>query len=172
MYKALLSFIILIGGCSMTPEKYSNQEPKMDFKEYFNGPVQAWGIVQDWKGDVLQRFDIDMEGVWNGNEGELRETFHFYDGQTMKRKWYVTKVNDTYYEGKADDVLNTATGHVYGNAIRFNYQMELPMNGKKYKVALDDWMFRMNDGVLINRNYIKKFGFKVAEFTIFMKKKN
>ncbi len=172
MHKFLMLITMFVGGCSMSPEKYENFEPRMDFKEYFTGPVQAWGIVQDWKGDIVQRFDIDMEGVWQGNEGELREVFRFYDGTTMNRKWYVTKVNDNYYEGKADDVLNTATGHIHGNAIRFKYQMELPMDGKKYKVSLDDWMFRMNDGVLINRNYIKKFGIKVAEFTIFMKKVN
>ena len=32
----------------------------IDIKEYFDGPIKAWGIVQNWKGEVVSRFDVEM----------------------------------------------------------------------------------------------------------------
>ena len=43
--------------------------------------------------------------------------------------------------------------------------------GSTYRLKFDDWMWLMNDGVLMNRSYMKKFGITVGEITIFMKKK-
>jgi hypothetical protein len=48
--------------------------------------------------------------------------------------------------------------------------MDLEVGDKTYRIKLDDWMWQMNDGVLINRSYLKKFGITVAELTLFMQK--
>jgi hypothetical protein len=37
-------------------------------------------------------------------------------------------------------------------------------------MTFDDWMWFMNDGVIMNRSYMKKLGVTVAEITIYMKK--
>ena len=40
----------MINSCSTTKiDYYKNSGPKVDIKEYFNGPVKAWGVVQDWR---------------------------------------------------------------------------------------------------------------------------
>ncbi len=151
-------------------DNYKDEKPIMDIKEYFNGPLKAWGIVQDWRGNVVTRFDIDMVGKWDGNNGTLDESFKYYNGKTQKRMWYITKVNDQYYTGTADDVIDKATGNIQGNAINWHYVIVLDVDDKKYNVKFDDWMWQMNDGVVINRTYMRKFGIKVGEITIFMKK--
>ncbi len=48
--------------------------------------------------------------------------------------------------------------------------MDIIVDNSTYKVRFDDWMWQMNDGIIINRSYIKKFGITVAELTLFMKK--
>ena len=48
--------------------------------------------------------------------------------------------------------------------------MDVPVGDTSYRLNFDDWMWAMNDGVIINRSYMKKFGFRVAELTIFMQK--
>jgi hypothetical protein len=48
--------------------------------------------------------------------------------------------------------------------------MDVPVGDSKYRLRFDDWMWAMNDGVLMNRSYMKKFGITVAEVTIFMQK--
>ena len=56
--------------------------------------------------------------------------------------------------------------------MRWAYQMDLDVGDNTYRITFDDWMFLMNDGVLINRSYLKKFGITVAELTLFMQKQD
>jgi hypothetical protein len=177
--KKLLMGACLLGAtmllCNCTGDKldqYASQQPVMDVRDYFNGPIKAWGIVQNWKGDVTDRFDITLVGAWEGDHGTLNEHFTYYDGHTQQREWKITRINDTQFEGTAGDIIGKAVGNTKGNAVRWAYVMEVPVKGSTYRFTFDDWMFRMNDGVIINRSYLRKFGFTVAELTIFMQKQD
>ena len=161
----------MFSSCTSTSLKYyKNTSPKMDIKEYFNGPIKAWGIVQDWRGRVVRRFDLDMIGEWQGDTGTLTEHFSYYDGEKQERIWTIKKLADGSYEGRASDIIDKAKGQTNGSAARWNYVMDLPVNNTTYRIRFDDWMWVMNDGVLINRSYLKKFGITVSELTIFMQK--
>lgn len=149
---------------------YQGKSPEMNIKDYFNGPIKAWGIVQDWRGRVVQQFDIKMMGTWNGNIGTLTEDFKYYDGKTQERIWTIKKLDNGSYEGTASDIIGKATGMEKGNAAHWNYIMDLEVDQRVFRIKFDDWMWLMNDGVLINRSYLKKFGVTVAELTIFIKK--
>lgn len=149
---------------------YQDTSPKADIQTYFNGPIKAWGIIQDWRGRVISRFDVDMVGEWRGNTGTLKEDFRYYNGETQQRIWTIIKQDDETYIGKADDIIDQAQGKALGSALFWNYSMDIPVGGRSYRLKFDDWMWQMNDGVLINRSYLKKFGFTVAELTLFMKK--
>lgn len=161
----------MLSSCgSNNLEYYKGTKPEVDIKTYFNGPIKAWGIVQDWRGRVVSRFDINMVGKWKGNTGTLTEKFSYYDGKKQERVWTIHKLADGSYEGTAADILDKATGNVLGNAARWNYVMDLPVDNTTYRITFDDWMWQLNDGVLINRSYLKKFGITVSELTIFMQK--
>ncbi len=151
---------------------YNGTGPNADIKEYFDGPIKAWGIVQDWRGRVIRRFDINMVGSWDGDTGTLREKFDYYDGEQQERIWTIKKLDDGTYEGTASDIIDKATGNTSGSAARWSYVMDLPVKDTTYRINFDDWMWIMNDGVLINRSYLKKFGFTVSELSIFMQKQN
>jgi Protein of unknown function (DUF3833) len=167
----IIGVCIMLSGCAKNNlDYYKDTTPKADIKAYFNGPVKAWGIVQDWQGRVVRRFDIDMVGEWNGDTGTLTEHFRYYDGEKQKRVWTIKKLADGSYEGTASDILDKATGETQGSAARWNYVMDLPVGNTTYRLRFDDWMWVMNDGVLINRSYLKKFGVTVSELTIFMQK--
>lgn len=151
-------------------DEYVGTSPNMDIKDYFNGPVKAWGLVQDWRGRVVSRFDVEMVGEWEGDIGTLTEKFEYYDGDKMERVWTIKKLADGSFEGTASDILDKAEGSTEGSAARWNYVMDLPVNDTTYRIRFDDWMWLMNDGVLINRSYLKKLGVTVSELTIFMQK--
>lgn len=168
----LLGAVMVLSACtSPSLSHYDNTTPTLDIKEYFDGSIQAWGVVQDWRGNVTRKFDIEMVGSWDGDIGTLEEDFVYDNGKTQRRVWNITKISDKDYEGTASDIKGKARGQTNGNAVQWQYQMNLEVDGKTYLVTFDDWMFAMKDGVLINRSYIKKFGITVAELTIFMKKK-
>ena len=154
----------------MKLEDYKDTKPAFLVEEYFNGPIKAWGMVQGRGGKVLRRFEIDMVGTWEGNNGTLEEFFRYDDGETQTRVWKIKKLADGTYEGTAGDIVGKADGKSAGSAMQWKYVMDLKVGGRNYHVTFDDWMFQMDDGVLINRSYLKKFGFTVAELTIFMKK--
>ncbi len=167
----MLGAMLMLNACGGNKlDVYDGMQPKADIKEYFTGPIKAWGIVQDWRGRVVQRFDVTMVGTWQGNQGTLDEDFVYYDGKTQKRIWKITKLENGAYEGRADDIIGVAKGGVNGNAIQWKYQMEVPVDDSTYTLTFDDWMWQMNDGVLINRSYMKKFGITVAELTLVMQK--
>ena len=173
-------FLILIIGAIMGTKTHANSkldhytgtQPVMDIQAYFNGPIKAWGIVQDRKGRVIRRFDVTMIGSWENDVGTLEEEFRYYDGEEQQRVWTIKKITDTEYAGTADDILGIAKGQLNGGAMRWAYRMDLPVGNRTFRITFDDWMFLMNDGILINRSYLKKFGFTVAELTLFMQKQS
>lgn len=168
---AIIGALIMLSSCAANNlEYYKDTTPRVDIKEYFNGPIKAWGIVQDWRGRVVRRFDITLVGEWNGDVGTLTEHFEYYDGEKQQRVWTIKKIADGSYEGTASDIIDKAIGKSEGSAVRWNYVMDLPVKDTTYHIRFDDWMWLMNDGVLINRSYLKKFGITVSELTIFMQK--
>ena len=46
----------------------------------------------------------------------------------------------------------------------------VPFKGKDIKISFDDWIFKQDNEVAINRATLTKFGFKVGELTVFFKK--
>ncbi len=164
----IITFMTACSGPNLA--NYKQDAPPLNLKDYFTGPIKAWGLVQDRKGQVTRRFDVVMHGSWEGDVGTLEEHFDYYDGKTDKRVWTITQVSADRYEGQAGDIIGKATGEVSGNTMRWAYVMDLPVGDTTYKITFDDWMFLMNDGVLINRSYLKKFGITVAELTLFMQK--
>ncbi len=165
-----LAFVFLLGGCAAQVSEYAGEKPELDLAEFFNGPVKAWGIVQNRSGKVVRRFEVDMIGRWDGNRGVLEEDFRFSDGGTERRVWHFTKVDSHTYTGTAGDVAGEARGEAYGNALRWRYVLELDVDGKTWHIAFDDWMYLLDKRTMINRSEMKKFGLRVGEVTLFFMK--
>lgn len=162
---------MFLSGCGGTKiESYQGSEPVMSFEEFFTGPVQAWGIVQDRDGKVIRQFEITMNGSWNADGGTLQEDFTYYDGKTERRVWAIKRSGDHQYTATADGIVGTATGKSAGHATLWKYVMTVPVDGKTYDITFDDWMFQMRGGVIINRSYMTKFGIRVGDITLFIKK--
>ena len=163
--------ILLLSNCSdMKPEDYKNTEPKIKIEEYFLGNVKAWGIFQGRSGIVKRQFTAKMNGTFDGQNLILDEDFNWNDGEKQKRRWIIKKVGDNRYEGTASDVVGIAKGVSYGSAFKFEYNLLIPFKDKKIKVKFDDWIFKQDDKVAINRAIVTKYGFKVGELTVFFLK--
>ncbi|WP_026377482.1 DUF3833 domain-containing protein [Aestuariibacter salexigens] len=162
-------------GCagSIEGEQYQNIGPKFDLQGFFNGDVKAWGIVQDRSGNVVQRFTVDIAGSMQDGKLVLDETFDYAVGEgPEKRIWTITAKGDNAFEGQASDIAGPAQGRVFGNALYWQYEMDLPVSGSTYRVNFEDWMWAFDDKTLMNRSYIKKFGITFAEVTLFMQRQS
>ena len=154
----------------MKPEDFKNTEPVLQIEKYFEGNVKAWGVLQDRKGKVTRQFKADMFGKFENNILTLEEDFYWKDGENQKRVWRIEKIDDHNYLGKADDVVGEAKGVSYGSAFKFEYNLLIPLKGKNIKIRFDDWIFKQNENVAINRATLTKFGFKVGELTVVFQK--
>lgn len=164
----LILFVVPLGGCSvMQPKDFEGTRPHFDLFAYFDGETRAWGIFQDRSGKLKRQFSVDIRGEVEGAELTLTEDFVYADGEVQQRIWHIRRLDAHRYEGRADDVVGTATGLAYGNALNWRYTLRLPYRGSALEVKFDDWMFLQADNVLVNRATVSKFGFKVGEVTLF-----
>jgi hypothetical protein len=175
MIRKLLCLALALGlsGCASPPrpEIYRDEKPVLDLQRYFDGTVDAWGFFQDRGGKVVKRFKVEMKCSWNGNVGVLDEFFTYSDGSTSRRVWTITKVDATTYRGTADDVVGEARGVAAGNALRWQYTLKLPVDGKLYEVQFDDWMYLQDGQVMLNYSAMSKFGFRLGEVILSFRKR-
>ncbi|MDA1060155.1 MAG: DUF3833 family protein, partial [Proteobacteria bacterium] len=82
------------------------------------------------------------------------------------RVWTITKTGPDRYEGRADDVIGAATGEASGNALNWQYDMDLKVGDGTMRVHFNDWMFLQPSGVLINRARVTKFGIEIGQVTL------
>jgi len=161
----------LCGGCaSVSPEQYSKEQPVLDLSHYLEGPLEASGMFQNRQGVVVKRFHVKLLGTWSNDVGRLEEDFVYSDGLTQRRVWTITRVDSHHYAGTADDVIGTAQGEAYGNALNWRYTMALPVGQRVYNVKFDDWMFLIDKDVMLNRAVMSKWGFRLGEVTLSFRK--
>ena len=163
-------FKFFINEDDMKPIDFKNTEPVIQIEKYFNGNVKAWGVLQDRKGKVTRQFKANMYGKFENNILTLNEEFFWKDGEEQKRIWKIKKIDNHNYIGTAPDVVGEAKGYSYGSAFKFEYDLMIPIKGKNIKISFDDWIFKQDDEVAINRATLTKFGFKVGELTVVFKK--
>jgi len=167
---SLIISLFLITSCSnnsaMKPEDFKDKEPRLIIEDYFLGNVKAWGVLQNRFGKVTRQFSADLNGSWDGKQLVLKEKFNWDDGEIQNREWVINKINENNYEGTAGDVVGKAIGYSYGPAFKFEYVLLVPVKGREMKITFDDWIFKQDDKVAINRATMTKFGIKVAELTV------
>jgi hypothetical protein len=172
----LVCGVLGLGGCSGVPaERYRAETPVLDLAKYFNGTIDGWGMFQDRSGEVIKRFHVLIDASWEKRDGvdvgTLDEHFSWSDGTTSRRVWTITRVGASNYVGRADDVVGEAQGEAAGNALRWRYVLALPVDGRVWNVDLDDWMFLIDDKVMLNRSEMRKFGFRLGEVTLSFSKR-
>jgi len=160
----LVGLGVLAAGCAgPEPAQYAAEKPVLDLKTYFNGTIDAWGVFQDRSGKVVRRFTVLMRCSWQGDVGTLDEDFSYSDGTKEKRIWTIRKLADGRYTGTAADVVGEAQGTAAGNALNWKYTLALPVDGRTWHVEFDDWMYLVDERVMLNRATMSKFGVRLGE---------
>ena len=169
---ALVVAAAMVVACAApTPNDYAAEKPVLDLKSYFNGELVAHGLFTDRAGKVARRFVVQMTGTWQGRHGTLDERFTYSDGATERRIWRLTDQGNGRWTGRADDVVGVAEGRSACNALNWRYTLKLPVDGKVYELQFDDWMYLMDERVMLNKAVMSKFGIRLGEVTLAFFKK-
>ena len=163
---AAAAAMALTGCAGPQVSDYTAEKPVLDLRQYFNGTLDAYGVFTDRSGKVVKRFAVVMRCSWNGEEGVLDEDFVYSDDTTQKRIWRLKHLGNGRYEGRADDVVGVAQGQTAGNAFRWGYTLALPVDGRIVNVQFDDWMYLMDQRVMLNKAAMSKFGIHLGDVTL------
>ncbi|MBC7781195.1 MAG: DUF3833 domain-containing protein [Proteobacteria bacterium] len=163
---SMIVALALAGCASVDPEVYSRETPVLDLARYFNGTLVGHGMFKGRSGKVERRFVVTIDAQWKGNVGTLDERFEWSDGEKQRRVWTITKIDDNTYTGTADDVVGVAQGKAYGNALNWTYTLALPVSGRTWHVQFDDWMYLIDERVMLNTAVISKWGVQVGQLTL------
>ena len=164
----------LTGCASPKIADYAGEKPVLDLRKYFNGTVDAWGVFTNRSGKVVKRFTVVMKCSWSGEPGRevgvLDEDFVYSDGTTQKRIWTLKRTpgegGQGRYTGTAGDVVGEAQGEERGNAFYWSYDLDLPVDGRNVIVHFEDWMYQMDNRVMLNRATMSKWGVTLGEVTL------
>lgn len=171
---AALGAATLAGCASPSISDYAGEKPALDLRRYFSGVIDAYGVFTNRSGKVVKRFTVVMNCRWSGESGRevgvLDEDFTYSDGTTQKRIWTLRRGpgegGQGRYTGMAGDVVGEARGEERGNAFYWNYELNLPVDGRDIVVHFEDWMYQMDDRVMLNRATMSKWGVTLGEVTL------
>ncbi|TAA46956.1 DUF3833 domain-containing protein [Corallincola spongiicola] len=180
----LLLAVLLLSACSTDVEEYRGSTPAFQLESYFDGDLIAYGMVQDYSNKLTRRFCVEINGVWQRQDGVLRgtidEDFFFDDGEQSKRIWHLVRHTDDqgshHYTGNAADVVGEASGRAEGSVFHWQYELLVPIKDDdgsvtEYQIKVDDWMYLMDERRLFNRSELIKFGLTVGQVTLFFEKR-
>lgn len=171
-YLALPCLLLLLSACSSpVVEDYADTTPELDLREFFDGELLVYGMLQNRGGTMTRRFTATIDADWDGDTGTLDEEFRYDDGEVQYRNWTLTYQGDGRYTGTAGDVVGTAEGRTAGSVFNWHYTLEVPWQDGTLEVNLDDWLYLIDESHLINRTRLTKFGFKVGELTLIIEKR-
>jgi hypothetical protein len=173
--------LAMLAACTGKP---SLDDPKLseralDLEAFFSGRSVAHGQFQDVFGTVRRRFEVAVDGVWDGEVLTLTEDFVYEDGATERRVWRLTKTGpiteDQTWEGTAAGVQGVATGEERGDTFNWRYTIDLPIPSADGSVdtlraSFDDWMWQLTDDRLMNRAYMSRLGVPLGEVIIVFEK--
>lgn len=165
--------VLVLGACTGKPalDDRSLTERELNLEEFFAGDLVAYGQFQDIFGTVRTRFEVDIDGTWDGETLTLVEDFVYDDGSTEQRIWSLVKTGPETWEGTAPGVIGVATGEERGDTFNWQYTIDLPQaDGSTVRVSFDDWMWLLSDDRLLNRAYMKRYGVYVGDVIITFEK--
>ena len=167
----MFSLVFALSSCSgQNIRQFKGSEPVFILEKYFQGTTEATGIVVDRWGDLRRQFTVKIEGTWDGEELVLNEDFTYADGEKDNRVWRIRKIDQHRYEGRADDVIGVAKGVRHGNTLQWGYVLDLKLDDDTMRTRFDDWMYLQENGVLINRAVMSKWGIDLAEVILSFRK--
>lgn len=136
--------------------------------EFFEGNVEAWGLVLTRFGGARRRYRIVMNGFWSGDEFVLEEEFLFDDNEVDRRTWFFTFGNDGSLTTDCDGLKGTGTGVLMRDEFRLDYVFNVPVKQRIIPIRFDDRMFRIDERTMGGHAVMRKFGIRVGElFTLF-----
>ena len=159
---------LFLGACATGPSiaDFDSAPRTLVLEDYFEGETAAYGVFEDRFNKVRRTFKVDITGTVQDGVLTLDENFVYDDGEIDNRVWTIDILGGGAYRGTAGDVPGFAEGQTNGNAFNWTYKVDLKVGDDTWNVGFDDWMYLLEDDVLLNRAYVTRLGILIGEVTV------
>lgn len=154
----------------MNIKSFAGKSPRLTLEAFFQGNSRGSGVVENRFGGWQRQFTIAASGSWNATTRtlDLSETYTFDDGQIDCLQWRIQRLAGEYYEGREPTLVGAARGEQSGNAFHWAYSRRVPAkDGSETSISFDDWFWLQQDGTLVARAFLNRFGFQIATMSVF-----
>lgn len=159
---------ILIASCfpALAPRASAGPGPAFDPLAFFEGHTHSWGVIEDRSGAPTKQIQTDSHGERDA-AGRLRmmQRLTFQDGTTQERDWTLWPSGPNRFDATASDMIGTANGQADGNNFHWQWVLARSPGNRLMDVTMTQWMYQLQDGSVMIRTMISKFGIIVAEVT-------
>ena len=160
---ALLAQRLFFSFAAQDPARFAATGPAFDLRTHLGGAMISEGVIFGPDGRVSVRFVARMTGTFQGETGTLAESFRYADGDTQDRIWTLKLGGGGRFTATAPDIVGTAHGQQSGATARMRYRLRLTEAAGGHVLDVTDWMYLMENGSIMNKSEMRKFGLKVAE---------
>jgi hypothetical protein len=159
--KHALLTLLLLAGCSapVPPPGMAASGPAFDPVAFFTGHVTSWGVEENRAGQPVGIVTTDCVGTANGAGGiRMVQVLRIAGKPPQTRIWQLRRTSAGTYSATANDMAGTAAGTVYGRALHWRWTLETSPGDVLKNVTMDQWFYRMDDGAVMIRTHVTKFG--------------
>ena len=164
---ALLLFASLaLSGCGkpLPVDHFAGTAPQFDPIAFWTGHHRSWGVLENRSGGPTDTVVTDCIGT-AAPDGSLHmaQTLTLGDGTITHRDWHLSRTGPGTYTATANDMVGEALGQASGRVFHWRWTLALSPGNALKNVTMDQWMYLMDGGSMMNRTTISKFGITVAE---------
>lgn len=158
----------ILAGCANPPplDAFAGTTPAFDPVRFYTGHTRSWGVREDRAGTPEGIITTDCVGTADGADGlHMVQHLTLADGSHQTRDWHLRRVGPNRYEGTANDMVGTAIGEAQGRTFHWTWTWATKPGNPLFDVTMDQWMYLMDDGAMVNRTTVSKLGFTIAAVT-------
>jgi hypothetical protein len=136
--------------------------------QFFNGLVEASGMVMDFRHQITRSFIARFEGSMASDTMIVNEQLSYSDGEVDHRLWHFKAMGPRSWSATANGIIGTAIIKTSDNNpahSRWTYQMDVPMKNRTLRFAMQDHMTLVEPNRMVALTPMKKFGLTLAHIT-------
>jgi hypothetical protein len=151
-------------GKPLPVQHFAGTSPAFDAIAFWTGHHRSWGVIENRSGGPDDSVVTDCIGTV-GPDGTLHmtQTLTLGDGTVQHRDWHLRRAGPNKFVATANDMVGEADGEAAGRVFHWSWVLALKPGNSLKNVTMDQWMYLMDGGSMMNRTTIRKFGLILAE---------
>jgi hypothetical protein len=161
-----LAAMLALSACGkpLPVQHFTGTAPPFDAIAFWTGHHRSWGVLENRSGEPTDTVVTDCLGTLNP-DGSLHmvQTLTLGDGSMQHRDWRLRRTGPNAFAATANDMVGEAHGIAAGRVFHWEWTLALSPGNALKNVTMDQWMYLMDGGSMMNRTTIRKFGVILAE---------